>query len=400
MTTRRISAYPCLGALASTLAAALALGLAPDAARAADPLKIGIILPLTGTGAALGKQMQSAYDLALEHLGGKLGGVEVQLITGDSQSKPDVANRLAEEMIKSSKVPVIVGPLFSNELMATYAPVLHSQTFLISPVAGPAPLAGAGCSDFFFNTSGQNDQPAEAMGRYLAQKVKRLYVMTPNYQGGKDTVAGLTRTYKTPLAGEAYTKFGEVEFSSELSTLRAAHPDSVFIFYPGAMAVSYVKQYSQSGLMKSTPLYVVWTIDQSSLPAIGDEALGVLGVGMWSVDLDNAANKKFVSAYEAKYGGLPNDYAAFAYDAFMLLDSAIRKVGGNVADKPAMRAALRQADFKSVRGSFRFNRNGFPIQNYYLREVAKREDGVLITKTRATIMKDEPDAYASECKLP
>ncbi|GAA4332549.1 ABC transporter substrate-binding protein [Pigmentiphaga soli] len=376
---------------------AAALGLAPAHA---DPLKIGVILPLTGTGAALGKQMQSAYELALDHLGGKLGGVEVQLVTGDSQSKPDVANRLAEEMIKSSKVPVIVGPLFSNEVMAAYAPIVRSKTFLISPVAGPAPLAGSGCSEYFFNTSSQNDQPAEAMGQYLSDKgAKRLYVMTPNYQGGKDTVAGLQRTYKTPLAGESYTKFGEVEFSSELSTLRAARPDSVFIFYPGAMAVSYLKQYSQAGLIKSVPLYVVWTVDQSSLPAIGDDALGVLGVGMWSVDLDNPANRKFVSGYEARFGMLPNDYAAFAYDAFMLLDSAIRKVGGKVDDKPALRAALKQADFKSVRGNFKFANNGFPVQDYYLREVVKRDDGVLVTKTLSTVMKGIPDSYAKDCKL-
>jgi branched-chain amino acid transport system substrate-binding protein len=365
----------------------------------ADPIKIGVILPLTGPGAALGKQMQAAYELAIEHGSGKLGGHDVQLVTGDSQSKPDVANRLAQEMVRANKVAAIVGPVFSNELMAAYAPIVQSETFLISPIAGPAPLAGKACSPYFFTTAAQNDQVAEAMGQHLSASGKsKIYVMAPNYQAGKDTLAGFQRTYTKPLSGESFTKFGELEFSAELSTLKASKPDATFVFYPGAMGISYLKQYSQAGLLANVPLYVIWTVDQATLPAIGDDALGVLSVSMWSVDFENAANKKFVLDYERKYSALPNDYAALAYDTFQLLGSSIKKIGGNVADKGAFRSALASAQFDSVRGNFKFGKNGFPIQDYFLREVVKRSDGTLITKTREKVMSGVPDAYSHACE--
>jgi branched-chain amino acid transport system substrate-binding protein len=237
------------------------------------------------------------------------------------------------------------------------------------------------------------------MGKHLADAGRnKVYVMAPNYQAGKDTLAGFQRTYKKPLGGESLTKFGELEFSSELSTLRAAKPDAAFVFYPGAMGVSYLKQYGQAGLRTSIPLYVIWTLDQSNLPAIGDDALGVLSVSMWSVDLDNAENRRFVGDYEKKSNGLPNDYAALAYDTLQLIGSAVRQVKGDVGNKEQFRKALRSAEFKSVRGTFAFGKNGFPIQDYYLREVAKRNDGVLITKTLGKVMSGAPDAYAHECE--
>jgi branched-chain amino acid transport system substrate-binding protein len=357
------------------------------------------MLPTTGPGAALATQMRAAYELALSHLGGKLGGRDAQLIYVDTQAKPEVARELADELIKSQKVQFITGVLFSNLVVALHAPITQAEVFFVEPIGGPAPLAGARCSNFFFNLSAQNDQVAEAMGMHLAAKqIKKLYAITANYQAGKDMVSGMKRFYPGGFAGEVYTRFGQLDFAAELSSLRDAAPDAVFTFYPGEMGVQFVKQYSQLGLLDKIPLYTVWTVDQLSLPAIGDAAIGVEGAGVWSVDLPNPVNQKFVTDFKAKTGVLPNDYAATSYDALMLIDSALKKVT-NVEDKAKLSAALHAADFKSVRGKFKFGVNNFPIQDYNLRKVVKNEKGELITQTTARLATDAVDAYAKDCKL-
>ena len=367
----------------------------------ADTVKVGIILPHTGVGAILAKHMQAAIELAVSHLGGKIGGESIELTWGDSQGKVDVAKQLADEMVKSKKVEFVVGPLFTAEQLGVMGPATREGAFVISPIAGPGPVAGAGCNANWFNTSSQNDSQAEAMGAHLQKAgIKKLYLMTPNYQAGKDMINGIKRYYKGEIVGENYTRFGQVDFAAELSSLRTVKPDATFIFYPGDMGIQFVKQYAQAGLIKTTPLYTVWTVDQASLPAIGDDAVGVKSANVWSVDMQNDINKRFVADFSAKNGFLPNDYAAHAYDAIMLIDGAVRAVKGKLSDKDALRAALRKADFKSNRGDFKFNTNHFPIEDYYLREVVKDDKGVLITRTLETVMKDHKDAYYQDCKMP
>lgn len=376
------------------------LALAIGGAAQAEPVKIGVILPQTGVGGILAKQMQAAIELAMTHLDGKIGGQPTEITWGDSQAKVDVAKQLADEMVKSKKVNFVVGPLFSSEMMAVYAPVVRADTFVISPIAGPAPIAGQGCAANFFNVSSQNDQQAEAMGAYLQKLgVKRAYLMTTNNQAGKDMISGFKRFYKNEVVGEVYTRFGQVDFAAELSELRNAQPDATFIFYPGDMGVQYVKQYAQAGIMKSSPLYTVWTVDQASLPAIGSEAIGVKSANVWSVDLPNKVNRRFVKDFASKNGFLPNDYAAHAYDSIMLIDSAVKGVKGEVSKKDDLRKALTQAQFESNRGKFAYNSNNFPIQDYYVREVVKGEDGVLVTKTIETVMTNQKDAYFQDCKF-
>jgi len=366
----------------------------------ADPVKIGVILPQTGVGGILAKQMQTAIELAMSHLDGKIGGQPTEITWGDSQAKVDVAKQLADEMVKSKKVNFVVGPLFSSEMMAVYGPVSRTDTFVISPIAGPAPIAGQGCTANFFNVSSQNDQQAEAMGAYLQKLgIKRAYLMTTNNQAGKDMISGFKRYYKGEVVGEVYTRFGQVDFAAELSELRNAQPEATFIFYPGDMGVQYVKQYAQAGIMKASPLYTVWTVDQASLPAIGDEAIGVKSANVWSVDLANDINTRFVKDFAAKNGFLPNDYAAHAYDSIMLIDSAIKDVKGDMSKKDDLRAALSKASFQSNRGKFAYNSNHFPIQDYYIREVVKNDSGTLVTKTIETVMTDQKDSYFQDCKL-
>lgn len=380
------------------LGSLLALGIA--SAGHADTVKIGVILPQTGVGGILAKQMQAAIELAMTHLDGKIGGQPTELTWGDSQAKVDVAKQLADEMVKSKKVNFVVGPLFSSEMMGVYAPVARAGTFVISPIAGPAPIAGQGCAANFFNVSSQNDQQAEAMGAYLQKTgVKRAYLMTTNNQAGKDMISGFKRFFKNEIAGEVYTRFGQVDFAAELSELRNTQPDATFIFYPGDMGVQFVKQYVQSGIMKASPLYTVWTVDQASLPAIGSDAIGVKSANVWSVDLPNATNVRFVKDFLAKNGFLPNDYAAHAYDSVMLIDSAVKSVKGDMSKKDELRAALTKAQFDSNRGKFAYNANNFPIQDYYVREVVKDDSGVLVTKTIEKVMTDQKDSYYQDCKL-
>ena len=238
------------------------------------------------------------------------------------------------------------------------------------------------------------------MGKYLQEAgTKKLYLMSANYQAGKDMMTGIRRFYKGEIAGESYTRFGQVDFAAELSALRAVGPQATFIFYPGDMGVQYVKQYAQAGLLKDVPLYTVWTVDQATLPAIGDAAVGVKSANVWSVDLDNEVNKRFVRDFTTKTGFLPNDYAAHIYDSIMLIDSAVRAVKGKLENKDALRAALEKANFKSTRGEFKFNTNHFPIQDYYLREVVKNNEGVLVTKTVKKVMSMQKDAYYQDCKM-
>lgn len=366
----------------------------------ADTVRVGIILPQTGVGAILAKHMQAAAELAISHLGGKIGDQDIEITWGDSQGKVDVAKQLADEMVKSKRADFIVGPLFTAEQLGIIGSVTREGTFLISPIAGPGPLAGSGCNMNWFNTSSQNDSQAEAMGAYLQKTgVKKLYLMTPNYQAGKDMINGIKRYYKGEIVGENYTRFGQVDFAAELSSLRTAKPDATFIFYPGDMGVQFVKQYAQAGLIKTTPLYTVWTVDQASMPAIGDDAVGVKSANVWSVDFTNDVNKRFVGDFSKKNGFLPNDYAAHTYDAIMLIDAAVRDVKGKLSDKDGLRNALRKAKFKSNRGDFKFNTNHFPIQNYYIREVIKDGSGTLVTKTIETAMTDQKDAYFQDCKM-
>ena len=386
------------GLLASILA--LAVFSLAGTAHAQAPVKIGFIAELSGPQGALGQDQYDAFMLVVQANGGKLGGVPVEILKEDSQLKPEVAVQLVDKLIERDRVPIITGVTFSNVMMAIHKKVTDKEVFLISSNAGPSPIAGAQCSPFFFTTSWQNDQQAEVMGQYATDKgYKKVIALAPNYQGGKDNIAGFKRYYKTPLVNEMYTSLQQPDYSAELAQVQAAQPDAVFVFYPGGLGVNFVKQYSQSGLKSKVPLLNASTTDGINLPAQGDAALGVFSGTFWGPDFNNPTSRKFVADFEAKYKRIPSQYAAQAYDSALLLDSALAKVKGNVADKKAFMAALKAADFKSVRGSFRFNNNNFPIQDQHIFEVAKDAKGRVSLKTISTPLKDHADAYASLCKM-
>jgi branched-chain amino acid transport system substrate-binding protein len=370
-------------------------------ALAADQVKVGYLATMSGPGASLGIDILDGFKLGIKHCGDKLGGLPVDLIVGDDQLKPEVGVQVASRMVEKDKVDFITGVVFSNVMMAIAKPVTDAGVFLVSANAGPSPLAGEGCLPNLFTVSWQNDQTHEAMGKYLQDKgIKRLYLMAPNYQAGKDGLEGVKRYFKGEIVAEVYTEINQPDYAAELAQLSAAKPEAVFVFYPGGMGINFVKQYAQAGLKDKIPLYTTaFTINQAVLPAMGDAALGILNASFWSPDLENPVNEKFVTDFQTDYSHLPSLFAAQGYDAALLIDSAIRAVGGKLNEKDKLRTALRKANFKSVRGSFRFNHNHFPVQNFYIRQVVKDDKQVLINKMIGVAFTDHADAYHNKCAM-
>lgn len=363
-----------------------------------DVLKIGLVYTLSGPPAALGEQARDGFMLAAEKMG-DIGGMKTEIIVVDDEGKPDLAAEKARELVERENVDFVVGPIFSNILMAMVQPVTSTGTILISTNAGTSTLAGEACNPNFFTTSYQNDQNHEVMGAYAEQQgYQNVFLMTPNYQAGKDSQAGFKHSYTGGTAGEVYTELGQLDFSSELAQIAAFQPDAVFTFMPGGMGVNLVKQYSQAGLT-SIPFLSAFTVDETTLPATQDAAVGMLGGANWAPDMDNEANKTFVDAYIAKYNAVPGTYAMQAYDAAQLIDSAVKKLSGDLTDRDALRGAIHEADFDSPRGDFSFGHNNFPIQDFYLVEAVKREDGMYGTSIKEKIFDDYVDNYAASCKM-
>ena len=385
---------------AATAAAILGLGL--PAAFAQQSVKIGFVSTFSGSQAAIGEDMRRSVDLAVEHLGGKMAGKPIQIVYEDDQFKPDVGKQKSEKLVQQDKVDFVSGYIWSNVLLASLKTVVdEGDTILIGANAGPSQIAGPLCNKNFFSTSWQNDQTPMAMGEYLNKKgVKNLYLMGPNYAAGKDMLAGVKLTYKGKIVGEDYTKWpGQLDFSAELAKIAQVKPEGIFIFYPGAHGVQFLKQYVQAGLNKTIPLYQVFSIDAITLPQQGAMALGTLGAQEWVNDLPNEQNKRYVADFKKKYGVYPSYYGAQSYDAIMLIDSAVEALKGDLKDKAKVRAEIMKANFKSLRGGFKFNTNHFPIQNFYIQETVKDADGKMTVKTIATAVKDGKDPYYEKCSM-
>jgi branched-chain amino acid transport system substrate-binding protein len=379
--------------------ALVALGAAPVGAQ--QSVKIGFVSTFSGPTAVIGNDMRNSFELALDHLGRKMAGKPVEVIYEDDQQKPEVGVQKTQKLVESDKVDFVIGYIWSNVLLASLKPVVDSQTFLISANAGPSQIAGEQCSPFFFSTSWQNDQTPQAMGTYMTQKgVKTAFLIGPNYAAGKDMLTGVRTTFKGQVIGEELTKWpDQLDFSTELSKVRAARPEAVFVFYPGAAGVQFLTQYAQSGLKGQIPLYTAFTIDAITLPLQKDLALGVPGAQEWVNDLPNDANKKFVADFRAKHKNYPSFYGAQSYDAANFANSAVVAVNGDLSKKDAMRAEMRKANYASVRGPYKYGNNQFPIQNFYLQDVVKDAEGNFTLKTVTTIVKDSQDQFHEKCPM-
>jgi branched-chain amino acid transport system substrate-binding protein len=377
-----------------------ALGLSMSAAHAQENLKVGVIATLSGPPAVLGQQLRNGFALAVKQLGGKLGGRDTEIVVADDELKPDVAVSKVKALIDRDKVDFVVGPIFSNILGAIEKPVTEANVILISPNAGTSTFAGKECNPNFFVTSYQNDQVHEVLGQYAQDSgMKKVIIIVPNYQAGKDAAAGFKHKFTGDVVDEIYVPLGQLDYSAELSRIAAASPNAVFAFLPGGMGVNFVKQFRQAGLADKITFLSAFTVDESTLPAQQDAALGMLAGSNWAPNLDNPQNKAFVDAYLKEYNAVPATYAFQAYDAAMLIDSAVKAVKGDLTNKDALRAALKKADFKSLRGSFKFNTNQYPIQDFYLVKVAKRPDGKYETEIEKKVFSNYGDSFAKDCPM-
>jgi len=383
--------------LAGMIATALAFA-TPAAAQ--QKLKIGFITTMSGPQGVIGGYMRDSVELALDHLGRRVGGLETEIIYGDDQTKPDVGVQIAEEMLKKHQVDFVSGIIWSNVMLAVVPVVTGSGKIMVGTNAGASPLAGSQCNELYFSTSWNNDQTPEAMGKFMQdQGINDVYVLAPNYQAGKDMVTGFKRYFKGRIVEETYTKLGQQDYQAEISQLRSKNPKAVFVFYPGGMGIQFLKQYDQAGLRGQLPLYSVYTVDEISIPAVKDAALGNYETRFWSPDLKNAANRKYVTDYRKKYGKMPVFYGSQSYDGIMLIDSAVRAVKGNVKDTKGLIAAMRKANFSSIRGPFTYNVNHHPIQNFYLLRAEKTPGGDIEMKIQKTIFEKHKDSYFQDCKM-
>ena len=374
---------------------------------AAEKVKIGFVTTITTPAGVIGKDMVDAVNLAMEDIGGKMAGLDVELIVEDDGFKPAIGKQKTDKLVKQDKVQFVTGFIWSHVLLASQKSALGAGKFLISSNAGPSQMAGKLCHKNFFSTSWQNDQTPMAMGEVLnLNNVKSLYVMAPNYAAGKNMVAGVTRTFKGKIVGKDLTKWGkdaQLDFSAELAKAKASGAEGIFVFYPGKAGGAFIKQYAQAGLQGKIPLYSVFTVDSIALPKLQKANMnGVMGSVMtqfWAPDLDTPQNKKFVSGFKKKYGRYPSFYAAQSYDTIFLIKSAVEAVKGDLSNKDGMRAAMEKANFPSVRGKFSYGNNHFPIQNFYSREVVKDSDGVWTTSVREVVLKNHQDTYAKDCSM-
>lgn len=372
--------------------ALLAAGLAfsGTTALAEAKVKVGMITTLSGGGAGLGIDVRDGFLLATQ------GNADIETVIEDDQRKPEIAVQLADKMIQSEKVDLMTGIIWSNLAMAVVPAATAQGKFYLSPNAGPSALAGRGCHQNYFNVSWQNDAFAEAAGAYVSEQgVGSAFILAPNYPAGKDSLTGFKRMFEGEIKGELYTKLGQQDYAAEIAQIRASGAEQVYFFLPGGMGIAFMKQYAASGL--EIPVTgPAFSFDQGILGAIGDAALGVKNTAHWSKDLDVPGNAEFVAAFQAEYGRLPSLYAAQGYDTGLLIASAAAKADPDDAD--AFRAALKEADFQSVRGDFAFAANNHPIQDILMREVVKEGD-VVTNKLVGVAIADHQDVYGADCKM-
>jgi branched-chain amino acid transport system substrate-binding protein len=369
--------------------------------QAVEPVKIGMITTLSTKAGYLGEEIRDGFQLAIDQEGGKLGGIPVELLVDDDGRKPEKAKQIADRFIQRDKVKILTGIVFSNVAIAVVPKVVQQDVIYVSANAGPSLLAGKECHPNYFNVAYQNDNLDEVVGKYVTEAgFKNVYLLAPNYPAGKDHLAGFKRYYKGAIAGEVYTKLGQSDYAAEIAALRAAQPDAVFFFLPGGMGINFIKQYAQAGLNQTIPVFgPAFSFDERGLQAVKDAALGVKNGSQWTHDLDNPANRQFVDAYRKAYGRTPTLYASQGYDAARLLGSALKQVDGDVSKTDALRQAIRKADFASVRGKFSFSANQHPVQDLYIREVVKADDGTYTNKTLKAVFTDHSNVYIKDCKL-
>jgi branched-chain amino acid transport system substrate-binding protein len=372
-------------------------------AHAANELKIGYLSTLSGPAGAIGVEVRDGFNLALKMAGGKLGGLKTEIVFADDTLNPETGKQLAERLLKRDRVNLMTGVIFSNVMLAAWPTIQEGKVFYIAPNSTPTSITGKGCNPHFVSAAWPNEGHHEAAGLYARSKAyPNVYLIAPNYPAGKDSTTGFKRGYGGTISAEVYTKLNQLDYSAELAQIRAAKPAALYAFLPGGMGINFVKQFVAAGLSSEVPLLVPgFADDQDILRAVGDPMLGIFDTSHWSYDLDNDANRKFVAAFEKEYKRIPSLFAEQGYTTALLIDNAVRAVKGKIEDEKAFHKALLSAParFQSPRGPWKFAHNGTPVQDYYVRVVAKDNQGRLVNKKIGTVVSGLSDFWAKDCTM-
>jgi len=370
-------------------------------AMAADKIKIGFLSTVSGgPTVGLAKEKRAGFDLALKQLGGKLGGLPVEVVNGDDQNNPDVAKQAFDRLAKRDKVDVVTGIINTAVIHAIAPLAAQHQIFFMNSNVGQRDFIADKCGPYYFNTGWHIESLNEAMGKYLvSQGKKRVFVAGGAWPAGREHIDAFKRAYAEPVAGEVYFKMQTLDFSAELAQIRAANPDAVYVFAFGPLSVNFMKQYQQAGL-GNIPLYGPSPLaDEDTIPAAGQAAVGVISSGHWNFDLTHDVNKKFVAAYQDEYKRSPSLYSEQGYTTALVLDAAIKAVSGRIEDKAAFRKAIENVSLEAPRGPFKFNVDHSPVQNVYLRKVGKTDKGEPINHFQRMIAANHAVRGADQCKL-
>jgi branched-chain amino acid transport system substrate-binding protein len=359
------SARTALSAL--TLAA-----LATTAQAQTAPLKVGLMLPATGTFAALGDAIEKGFKLYVQEQGGKLSGREIQYVKVDDESDPSKATDNVNKLIKRDNVDVIVGTVHSGVALAMARAARESNTLLIVPNAGADAITGAQCAPNIFRSSFSNWQPGYAAGVVASGKgYKKALTITWNYAAGIETVKGFTEGFEKgggKVIKELNLPFPGVEFQALLTEIAAQKPDVVFAFFAGGGAVKFVKDYDAAGLKKNIPLVASGFLTDGTLEAQGASAQGILSTLHYADNLDTPRNNAFRKGYAITYKAQPDVYAVQGYDAAQMLGAGLAAVKGDFKQRDALQAAMAKASIDSPRGRFTLSPQRNPVQDIYLRE--------------------------------
>ncbi len=387
------------GVLAAGTAFAAASLAAPAFAQGA-PLRIGVITTLSGPGGYLGADARDALQLALEMNDGRLGGVPVQFVVEDDALRPAMGKQIAERFIRNDRIRLFTGVIFSNVLGAVVPDVLDAGGIYVSCNAAPSNFAGRECHRNYFVVSWQNDNLHESAGA-LANifGYRRVFILAPNYQAGRDALAGFRRLFQGTVTNEVFTRLDQTDYAAEMAQIRAARPDAVYHFHPGGLGIAFLRQYAQAGLLGTIPQVLPFpSMSAVTLAAVGDAAEGVDLSSHWNTDFDNEESRRFVEGFRRRYNRIPTFYAQQGYDTALAIGAALRGSGGTVTNTEAFRTAMLRADFRSTRGNFRFGPNQHPIQDWHALKV-ERVGGQLALVTKRRILESHADAHAAQCRI-
>jgi branched-chain amino acid transport system substrate-binding protein len=382
-------------------AAGAAVIASPHVARAQAPLRIGFITTLSGPGGYLGQDIRDAFQLAIDQGNGRLGGIPTQIVVEDDALRPGQGKSIAERMLKTDGIRLFSGIVFSNVLGAAAPDILDGGGIYVSPNAGPSNFAGRECHRNYFVCSWQNDSLHESAGRSASELgYTRAFILSPNYQAGQDALAGFKRFFRGTIVGEQFTRLDQTDFAAEMAAIRNANPDVVFQFHPGGLGIAFLRQYQQAGLLGRIPMVVASpSLDHTTLNAVGDAALGINVTAQWNIDFPNPESQAFVAAFRAKHNRTPTYYASQGFDTASAIAAALQETNGNVTNTENFRTAMLKANFKAVRGNFRFGPNQHPIQDWWAIRCERNAAGQLELKTQRKILENHGDSYAAQCRL-